>query len=71
LENIYTRNGVYLGLLSVLWIHGIEYALIMFIILFLVAFSRVILKAHSVAQVTIGSILGLTLTFIQIHLLFL
>ena len=59
------------GLLSVLWIHGIEYALIMFIILFLVAFSRVILKAHNVAQVTIGSILGLTLTFIQIHLLFL
>jgi len=59
------------GLLSVLWIHGIEYALIMFIILFLVAFSRVILKAHTVAQVTIGSILGLTLTFIQIHLLFL
>ena len=59
------------GLLSVLWIHGIEYALIMFIILFLVAFSRVILKAHTVAQVTIGSILGLTLTFIQLHLLFL
>jgi len=29
------------------------------------------LKAHNVAQVTIGSILGLTLTFIQIHLLFL
>ena len=59
------------ALLSVLWIHGIEYALIMFIILFLVAFSRVILKAHTVAQVTIGSILGLTLTFIQIHILFL
>ena len=54
-----------------IWIHGIEYALIMLIILFLVAFSRVILKAHTVAQVTIGSILGLTLTFIQIHLLFL
>lgn len=59
------------GLLSVLWIHNKEYLLIMFIILISVAYSRVILNAHSIAQVTIGSILGLFLTLIQIHFLFL
>jgi len=59
------------GLLSVLWIHNKEYPFIMFIILLLVAYSRVILNAHSIAQVTIGSILGLFLTLIQIHFLFL
>ena len=35
------------GLLSVLWIHNKEYLLIMFIILISVAYSRVILNAHS------------------------
>ena len=59
------------GLLSVLWIHNKEYLLIMFIILISVAYSRVILNAHSIAQVTIGSILGLFLTLLQIHFLFL
>jgi len=59
------------GLLSVLWMHNKEYPLIMFIIIILVAYSRVILKAHNISQVTIGSILGLFLTLIQIHFLFL
>jgi membrane-associated phospholipid phosphatase len=57
-------------LLSVLWIHSKEYPFIMFIILFFVAYSRVILKAHNIPQVTIGSLLGLILTLIQIHFLF-
>jgi membrane-associated phospholipid phosphatase len=58
------------GLLSVLWIHSKEYPFIMFIILFFVAYSRVILKAHNIPQVTTGSLLGLILTLIQIHFLF-
>ena len=59
------------GLLSVLWIHGKEYPLIMFMILLLVAYSRVTLKAHTIPQVTIGLLLGSILTFFQIQLLFL
>ena len=58
------------GLLSVLWIHSKEYLFIMFVILFFVAYSRVILKAHNIPQVTTGSLLGLILTLIQIHFLF-
>ena len=58
------------GLLSVLWIHGLEYPVIMLIILLLVSTSRVIMKAHTIPQVTIGSLLGLILTLIQIHYFF-
>jgi len=58
------------GLLSVLWIHNNEYLFIMLIILLLVAYSRVVLKAHDILQVSVGSLLGLFLTLIQIHFLF-
>ena len=58
------------GLLSVLWIHNNEYLFIMLIILLLVAYSRVVLRAHDILQVSVGSLLGLFLTLIQIHFLF-
>ena len=51
-------------------LHSKEYLFIMFVILFFVAYSRVILKAHNIPQVTTGSLLGLILTLIQIHFLF-
>jgi len=58
------------GLLTVLWIHNNEYLFIMLIILLLVAYSRVVLRAHDILQVSVGSLLGLFLTLIQIHFLF-
>lgn len=58
------------GLLSVLWVHNNENLFIMLIILLLVAYSRVVLRAHDILQVSAGSLLGLFLTLIQIHFLF-
>ena len=43
------------GLLSVLWIHSKEYLFIMFKILFFVAYSRVILKAHNISRIIVSN----------------
>ena len=58
------------GPIAVLWIAGFQYPIIRFIILLSVSYARVILKAHSINQVTAGSIAGLILTYAQLHLFF-
>ena len=56
--------------ISILYISGYHYILIMSMITILVGISRIILKAHNLQQVVAGSILGFILTYIQIHLFF-
>jgi membrane-associated phospholipid phosphatase len=54
-----------------LWVHGAHFPILMSGMMILVGLSRVILKAHSVSQVFAGHLLGLLLTWIQLHLFFL
>ena len=54
-----------------LWVHGAHFPILMSGVMILVGWSRVILKAHSVSQVFAGLLLGLFLTWIQLHLFFL
>ena len=54
-----------------LWVHGAHFPILMSGMMILVGWSRVILKAHSVSQVFAGHLLGLLLTWIQLHLFFL
>ena len=54
-----------------LWVHGAHFPILMSGVMMLVGWSRVILKAHSVSQVFAGLLLGLFLTWIQLHLFFL
>ena len=54
-----------------LWVHGAHFPILMSGVMILVGWSRVILKAHSVSQVFAGHLLGLLLTWIQLHLFFL
>ncbi len=56
--------------LAVLWIAGFQHPLLGIIILIAVSYSRVILKAHTVFQVTAGSIAGLVFTYVQLYLFF-
>ena len=56
--------------ISVLYISGYHYILIMSIITVLVGISRIILKAHNLKQVVVGSFLGFILTYLQINLFF-
>lgn len=56
--------------LAALWIAGFQYPLPAFIILILVSYSRVTLKAHTVYQVMAGSIAGLILTYGQLYIFF-
>ena len=42
----------------------------MVFILVLVAIARVVLKAHNISQVIAGSFLGMVLTYVQLHLIF-
>ena len=55
------------GLLAALWVNGEQSPLIMGFILVLVASARVVLKAHNILQVIVGSFLGMihlcTITF--------
>ena len=58
------------GLIAALWVNGGQSPLIMGFILVLVASARVVLKAHNISQVIVGSFLGMILTYIQLHLIF-
>ena len=58
------------GLLAALWVNGTQSPLIMGFILVLVASARVVLKAHNISQVLVGSFLGVVLTYVQLHLIF-
>ena len=58
------------GLLAVLWVNGEHSPLIMGFILMLVASARVVLKAHNISQVIVGSFLGMILTYVQLHFIF-
>jgi len=56
--------------IAALYIFGYNHIILMLFITFLVGISRIILKAHSIKQVLVGSFLGFILTYIQISLLF-
>ena len=58
------------GLLTALWVNGTQSPLIMGFILVLVASARVVLKAHNIPQVIVGSFLGMILTYVQLHFIF-
>ena len=58
------------GLLAALWVNGEQSPLIMGFILVLVASARVVLKAHNISQVIVGSFLGMILTYVQLHFIF-
>ena len=58
------------GLIAALWVNGEQFPLIMGFILVLVASARVLLKAHNISQVIVGSLLGMILTYLQLHLIF-
>ncbi|MBT3999433.1 MAG: hypothetical protein HOF03_05825 [Candidatus Marinimicrobia bacterium] len=59
------------GPLVALWIHGFHFPIIMGIALVLLCVSRVILKAHTPAQVIAGATMAMSLAYIELHLLFL
>ena len=58
------------GPLTALWIHGIHSPFIVIFIVVLLGWARIILKAHNIAQVLTGFILGSFLTWIQLITLF-
>jgi membrane-associated phospholipid phosphatase len=58
------------GPLVALWLHGFHYPIIMGIALVLVCVSRVILKAHTPAQVIVGLGLGMSLAYFELTILF-
>ena len=59
------------GPAAALWANGNHYPFLMVSIIVLVSYSRVILKAHSPAQVFAGALLGLCSTYLQLQLFFL
>ena len=59
------------GPLIALWLHGFHYPIIMGITLVFICISRVILKAHTPAQVIVGSGLGMCLAYLELTILFL
>ena len=59
------------GPVVALWIHGFKFPVIMFIIIFLVALSRVRLRVHTIAQVMAGTVLAIVLAFFELSYLFL
>lgn len=56
--------------LAALWIAGFHYFIPAVSILTAVSYARVVLKAHTILQVVIGSILGVAVTYIQLILFF-
>lgn len=58
------------GPIATLWIAGFQYPILALLILVAVSYSRVILKAHSILQVVVGSFAGLVLTYFQLQLFF-
>lgn len=59
------------GPLVALWLHGFHYPILMGITLILLCISRVILKAHTPAQVIVGSGLAMALAYFELTILFL
>tara|TARA_Y100001970_G_C14040634_1_gene753530 strand:- start:195 stop:770 length:576 start_codon:yes stop_codon:yes gene_type:complete len=54
-----------------LWFSGFQYPFIMGIIIILVSISRFMLKAHTASQIISGTILAMSLAYIQLTFLFL
>ncbi|HJM46573.1 MAG TPA: phosphatase PAP2 family protein [Candidatus Marinimicrobia bacterium] len=59
------------GPAAALWANGNHYPFLMISFIVLVSYSRVILKAHTPAQVFAGALLGLCSTYLQLQLFFL
>jgi len=54
-----------------LWMHGYRFPILMVIIIFIVAISRVRLRAHTAAQVIAGTALAIILAYLELSYLFL
>ena len=59
------------GPAAALWANGNYYPFLMLLIIVLVSYSRVILKAHSPTQVFAGALLGFFSTYLQLQWFFL
>lgn len=59
------------GPIIALWLGGFEYPLTMCITIIIVAISRLILKAHTLAQVICGAVLAMSLAYLELTYLFL
>ena len=59
------------GPIIALWFSGFEYPIVMGSIIILVSTARVILKAHTPAQVIAGTLFAMVLAYIELKLLFL
>ena len=59
------------GPVAALWANGNHYPIPMVLIIMLVSYSRVILRAHSPSQVLAGALLGFCSTYFQMQLFFL
>ena len=59
------------GPLAALWLSGVHYPIAMLSLMVLLSSSRLILKAHTLMQVTIGSIFSISFAYFQLKFLFL
>ena len=59
------------GPIMALWLYGFYLPIPMVSALVLVSLSRIILKLHTPIEVTVGTILGLGLTFLELQFIFL
>ena len=58
------------GPVAALWTNGNYYPFLMVLIIVMVSYSRVILKAHTPTQVFAGALLGFGSTYLQLHWFF-
>jgi membrane-associated phospholipid phosphatase len=59
------------GPIIALWFSGYNHPIIMGVIIILVGIARIILRAHTPAQVITGTIFAMVLAYVELTLLFL
>ena len=59
------------GPLVALWLNGLHYPITMFLLIITLCLSRLILKAHTLMQVTIGTLFSISFAYFQLKYLFL
>ena len=59
------------GPIIALWFSGFDHPIIMGVIIILVGIARIILRAHTPAQVITGTIFAMVLAYVELTLLFL
>ena len=59
------------GPLVALWLHGLQYPIIMISMLIALCYSRIFLKLHTPSQVLLGALFAITFSYIQLKIFFL